>query len=86
MEHTYRLTISCPDRVGIVARVSQFVAEQGGWLTEANYHADAENTWFFMRNEIKADSLNTGLPAFRAAFADIATEYGMEIQINDGKL
>ena len=36
MEHTYRLTISCPDRVGIVAKVSQFIAEQGGWLTEAN--------------------------------------------------
>ena len=46
MDHTYRLVISCPDRVGIVARVSQFVAEHGGWLTEANYHADAESNWF----------------------------------------
>ena len=54
MQHTYRLITSCPDRVGIVARVSQFVAEQGGWLTEANYHSDADSNWFFMRNEITA--------------------------------
>lgn len=85
MEHTYRLTISCPDRVGIVAKVSQFVAEQGGWLTEANYHADAETTWFFMRNEIKAESLKLGLDAFRQAFTPIAEEYGMEWKLVDSR-
>lgn len=83
MDHTYRLVISCPDKVGIVARVSQFVAEQGGWLTEANYHADAENTWFFMRNEIKADSLNLGVEAFRSAFSPLAAEYDMQWEIVD---
>jgi formyltetrahydrofolate deformylase len=83
MEHTYRLVISCPDRVGIVARVSQFVAEYGGWLTEANYHSDRDSGWFFMRNEIRADSLKIGVREFSAAFARIADEYKMRWTLRD---
>jgi formyltetrahydrofolate deformylase len=83
MEHTYRLVISCPDRVGIVARVSQFVAEYGGWLTEANYHSDPDSGWFFMRNEIRADSLKISLREFNAAFARIAEEYRMLWSVRD---
>ncbi|HSB96105.1 MAG TPA: formyltetrahydrofolate deformylase [Spongiibacteraceae bacterium] len=83
MEHTYRLVISCPDRVGIVARVSQFVAEYGGWLTEANYHSDPDSGWFFMRNEIRADSLKISLREFNAAFSRIADEYQMIWSVRD---
>lgn len=83
MEHTYRLVISCPDRVGIVARVSQFIAEYGGWLTEANYHSDPDCGWFFMRNEIKAESLSISLREFRSAFARVAEEYSMQWTIRD---
>ncbi|MGB1541899.1 formyltetrahydrofolate deformylase [Spongiibacter sp. UBA1325] len=83
MEHTYRLITSCPDRVGIVAKVSQFVADQGGWLTEANHHADADSNWFFMRNEIKADSLSIGAEAVREAFTPLAQEYDMEWELVD---
>lgn len=86
MEHTYRLVISCPDRVGIVARVSQFVAAHGGWLTEANYHSDRDSDWFFMRNEIRADSLSVGLETFRQAFASIADEYRMQWYIRDSQV
>jgi formyltetrahydrofolate deformylase len=83
MDHTYRLVISCPDKVGIVARVSQFVSEYGGWLTEANYHSDPDSGWFFMRNEIRADSLSISLREFRAAFAKLAEDYAMEWYIRD---
>ena len=83
MQHTYRLVISCPDKVGIVARVSQFIAEYGGWLTEANYHSDANTGWFFMRNEIKADSLSMSLREFRSVFTQLANEYEMQWHIRD---
>ncbi|MBD2859141.1 formyltetrahydrofolate deformylase [Spongiibacter sp. KMU-158] len=83
MENTYRLIISCPDRVGIVARVSQFIAEQSGWLLEANYHSDAENNWFFMRNEIRASSLSVNLETFRQNFSVIADEFDMEWELID---
>lgn len=85
MDHTYRLVISCPDKVGIVARVSQFVADYNGWLTEANYHSDAESKWFFMRNEIKADSISVSLDEFREAFAGLAQEYEMDWYIRDSQ-
>lgn len=83
MEHTYRLVIACPDRVGIVAKVSQFIAEYNGWVTDASYHSDQEIGWFYMRNEIKADSLSIGLREFKAAFQKVAEEYSMEWFIND---
>jgi formyltetrahydrofolate deformylase len=86
VEHTYRLVISCPDKVGIVARVSQFVAEHKGWLTEANYHSDPDSGWFFMRNEIKAHSLTVNLDEFRQAFTALADEYGMQWYIRDSSV
>ncbi len=56
-EPTYTLTISCPDRVGIVAAVSRFIADRGGWIVEANHHADQATRRFFMRNVMLARSL-----------------------------
>jgi formyltetrahydrofolate deformylase len=68
----YTLSLSCPDRVGIVAAVSGFLAQNQGWITEANNHADAEAGRFFMRQEILADSLPFGIEALRDKFAPIA--------------
>ena len=51
------LTLSCPDRTGIVARITTFLADIGGWITEAAYHSDDESGRFFTRQEIRADSV-----------------------------
>jgi formyltetrahydrofolate deformylase len=55
----YTLSASCPDRVGIIARVSGFIAENKGWILESSYHADdgiaGEGGRYFMRIEVKAD-------------------------------
>ena len=53
----YTLTISCPDRAGIIAAVSGFIAQHGGFIVEASYHTEQEAQRFFMRQEIRADSL-----------------------------
>ncbi|MBS0371747.1 MAG: formyltetrahydrofolate deformylase [Proteobacteria bacterium] len=79
----YTLSLSCPDRVGIVAAVSGFLASHQGWITEANHHADAEAGRFFMRQEILADSLPFGIDTLRDKFAPIAVEFGMEWRISD---
>ncbi|EAT11601.1 formyltetrahydrofolate deformylase [Bermanella marisrubri] len=78
MEPSYRLIISCPDRVGIVAKVGQFVSSYGGWIVEANHYADPTSGWFFMRHCIKAESLPFGLDEFREKFAPIAEEFEMD--------
>ncbi|TYC53202.1 formyltetrahydrofolate deformylase [Marinobacter sp. BW6] len=83
MEHTYRLVISCPDRVGIVAKVSNFLSTYNGWITEASHHSDTHTGWFFMRHEIKANSIPFGLDQFRAAFEPIAREFNMNWHIAD---
>jgi formyltetrahydrofolate deformylase len=83
MEHTFRLVISCPDRVGIVAKVSNFLSTYNGWITEASHHSDTHTGWFFMRHEIKAESIPFGFEQFRAAFAPIAREFDMQWHIAD---
>jgi formyltetrahydrofolate deformylase len=80
---TFRLVIACPDRVGIVAKVSNFLATYNGWITEASHHSDNHSGWFFMRHEIRADSLPFDLPGFHQAFAPIAREFSMEWRVTD---
>ena len=83
MERVYRLTIACPDRVGIVARVGEFVSSHGGWIVEANHYADPTSGWFFMRHCIKASSLPFGLEQLQKEFEPIALEFSMDWQIAD---
>jgi formyltetrahydrofolate deformylase len=79
----YTLTLSCPDRVGIVAAVSSFIAAHSGWIVEASHHADQDARRFFMRQEILADSLPFGVDEFRQRFAPIATEFRMDWNLSD---
>ncbi|MHB0774175.1 formyltetrahydrofolate deformylase [Halomonas sp. WWR20] len=83
MSHSYRLVVSCPDRVGIVSRVSSFIASHGGWITEANQHSDLATGRFFMRYEIQAASLRLDAAGAREAFAPIAAEFEMDWALTD---
>jgi formyltetrahydrofolate deformylase len=85
MERTYTLVISCPDRVGVVAKVSQFLARHGGWITEANHHSDTRENWFFMRHQIRAEGFGLTLEAFRQAFQVIADELELSWFIRDSQ-
>jgi formyltetrahydrofolate deformylase len=77
------LTITCPDRTGIVAAVTRFVADHGGWVLEAAQHGDLATGMFFQRIEILADSLAIGPEEFAAHFAPIADEFQMAWQLRD---
>jgi formyltetrahydrofolate deformylase len=83
MSRVFRLMISCPDQVGIVAKVASYIAEQGGSIVEANHHTDSVNQWFFMRHEILAASLNNDLESFKLGFETIARDFDMQWQITD---
>ena len=86
-ERFYTLTASCPDRVGIVAAVSGFFAKHGGWILETTLHSEPPNdagvAAYFMRLEIKADSLPFDLDGLRAAFQPVADEFAMTWKISD---
>ena len=82
-QRRYTLTASCPDRVGIVARVATFIAENQGWILETSHHADEDTQRYFMRIEMKADSLPFDLAEFRRRFQPIAAEFRMDWRIAD---
>lgn len=71
-EHQYILTLSCQDSTGIVARISAFIEELGGWIVEADYFTDAQSGWFFTRQAVRADSIDIPFAEFKARFAEIA--------------
>jgi formyltetrahydrofolate deformylase len=79
----YTLTISCPDRAGIIAAVSGFIAQHGGFIIKASYHTEQEAQHFFMRQEILADSLPFDAVEFRNRFAALAQEFSMTWQLSD---
>src|SRR5215831_14398267 len=56
---TGRLLITCPDRPGIVAAVSQFLFEAGANITESQqYSTDPFGGTFFLRLEFHLDGLD----------------------------
>jgi len=87
-ERFYTLSASCPDRSGIVAKVSGFIAEHKGWILETALHSErtddaSQADRYFMRIEIRADSLPFMLTEFRERFAPIAEELQMDWKITD---
>ncbi|MBW4553027.1 MAG: formyltetrahydrofolate deformylase [Aphanocapsa sp. GSE-SYN-MK-11-07L] len=79
----YTLTLSCPDRVGVVAAVSSFIASHNGWITEAQHHADWEQKRFFMRQEVLAESLPFETGEFCQRFQAIAEPFQMDWRLTD---
>ena len=55
MTTTYILTLSCPDRTGIVHAVSGFLLERGGNIEEAAQYSDHDTGLFFMRVQFACD-------------------------------
>jgi len=87
-ERYYTLTASCPDRVGIVSRVSGFFSAHQGWILETSLHAQppAEGEavgHYYMRVEIRADSLPFMLTELRERFRPVAEELNMDWKITD---
>ncbi|MCF7885471.1 MAG: formyltetrahydrofolate deformylase [Candidatus Marinimicrobia bacterium] len=69
------LLLSCPDRVGIVARISHFIFERGGNILDLDEHVDIEENIFFTR--ISWDMKDFTIPAseLEQAFMPLAKEF-----------
>lgn len=86
MNNHYRLKISCPDQVGIVSEISQFIAQHKGSILEANHHTDVQNKWFFMRHEISAGSLPFGIEEFKQQFMPLAEKLELDWSLTDSSV
>jgi formyltetrahydrofolate deformylase len=76
------LLLSCPDRIGLVARISHFVFERGGNILDLDEHVDVDEKYFFAR--ISWDMRNFSIPASEVAeaFAPLAKEFNVTWKIN----
>lgn len=77
------LRLACPDQVGLLARLTQFVADHGGNLLEVNQFTDPLTGWFFARMAIDSKTLRLDLSAFRRAFLPMATELQADWSLRD---
>ena len=79
------LTLSCPDRTGIVYRVSGLLFELGCNILDSQQFGDEETGRFFLR-------VHFDLPApiaqkdLRDKFGALAADYGMEWHIHDARI
>jgi formyltetrahydrofolate deformylase len=79
----YVLTVSCPDRIGIVAAVTGFIAMHGGWVLEAAQHGDLRTSQFFQRIEVLAESLPFEPRELGERFGVVAREFEMTWNLTD---
>ena len=82
-DHQFVLTLSCPDRPGIVSAVSTFLAHNGQNILDAQQFDDVETDKFFMRVVFTAADLAVKLPALQTGFAAIAERFAMAWQMRD---
>jgi formyltetrahydrofolate deformylase len=77
MKNTAILLISCPDRKGLVAAISDFVFRHNGNILHADEHADEESNLFLMRVEFDPAQFDIDLGKFAEHFSPIAQKYEM---------
>ncbi|WP_027876327.1 formyltetrahydrofolate deformylase [Meiothermus cerbereus] len=80
---TARLLITCPDRPGIVAAVSNFLFNHGANITALDQHStDPEGGLFFMRLEFQTPHLDVSREILEKAFAErVAARFEMNWRI-----
>ncbi len=74
--HVYILTLSCPDRLGLVHSVSGFLLERGGNIEEAAQYNDHDTGLFFMRVRFACEQLSH--EALRAQLQPFAQALSMD--------
>jgi formyltetrahydrofolate deformylase len=75
MKDSAVLLIDCPDRKGLVARVSGLLYERGANILHADQHIDHDLGLFFMRVEWELNGFD--VEGFKAVFAPLAHELEM---------
>ncbi len=77
MSHHFVLTLSCPDRPGIVSAVSTFLAHNGQNIVDAQQFNENETGVFFMRVVFNAADVNVDLTSLQTGFTAIAERFKM---------
>ena len=80
MTNAYILTLSCPDRLGLVHAVSGFLLEHSGNIEEAAQYNDHATGLFFMRVQFACDQHDHA--TLKARLATFAEPYNMHWRLH----
>lgn len=83
MTDSFRLTLSCADRPGIISDVSGFISGHGGNVTESHQFSDANSGMFHMRYVIDPSTLRMDAAGFKELFTPIAQRYAMNVRLTE---
>jgi formyltetrahydrofolate deformylase len=80
----YIQTMSCPDRVGVVAAISSFFAARGANITETQHFRDPPTNRSYMRTVFEEPERGAAdLATLERAFEPIAGAFGMQCRFHD---
>ena len=77
---SFVLTLSCPDRSGLVFAVTRWIAESGGNLLDSQQFTDTTDDEFFLRVHFEFPDLRA-LETLTAEFAPVAAEHSMTYRL-----
>jgi formyltetrahydrofolate deformylase len=80
--NSYVLTVSCPDRRGIVSTVTRYLFDSGCNIIDSAQYGDKDNGRFFLRISFASETGASG-EVIREGFAPIASEFDMTAAIHD---
>lgn len=84
------LLLSCPDRSGIVAATTEFIARQGGSIIHAEQHVDGQvgepGAVFFQRIVFDLSDPGVSLDSFRRSFVEISDRFEMTVDLHDSEV
>ncbi len=82
--HDYILTLSCPDRMGIVHTVTGWLLNHHGNIIHAQQFGDPDSQQFFLRVHFALPAEET-IDALQDDFVSVAERFGMQFQIHDAR-
>ncbi|KUL33264.1 formyltetrahydrofolate deformylase [Chlorobium limicola] len=78
------LLLSCPDRAGLVSRISHFIYERGGNILDLDEHVDTIEKMFFIRVSWSTSHFSIPPIELDEAFGPLAKEFGASWKIRLG--
>ncbi len=75
------LLVSCRDRTGLVAALSDFVFRNGGNIIDADQHAELETGLFFMRLVWDLETFRLDRQGIDAGLADLVGRFGLSFEL-----
>ena len=82
--HDYILTLSCPDRTGIVHSVTGWLLGLQGNIIDAQQFGDLDTRNFFLRVHFALPQPKA-ITELEASFSDVASQFNMQARIHDAQ-